>query len=50
LVIALGAPFVGFTFALPGHGRVGFIAIAVLWALACLAVRPSKLPVLPGAA
>jgi MFS family permease len=35
-----------FTFALPGHGRVGFAAIAGLWALACLAVRPSKLSAL----
>jgi MFS family permease len=46
LLIAVGTPLVGFTFALPGHGRAGFVAIAALWALACLAVRPSKLPVL----
>ena len=46
LVIALGTPLVGFTFALPGHGRAGFAAIAALWALAYLAVLPSKLPVL----
>jgi len=45
-LIVLGTPLVGFTFALPGHGRVGFAAIAVLWALASLAVRPSKLPAL----
>jgi MFS family permease len=44
LLIVVGAPLVGFTFALPGQGRVGFVAIAVLWALACLVVRPSKLP------
>jgi hypothetical protein len=37
---------VGFTFALPGHGRLGFVAIAALWALACIAVRPSQLAVL----
>jgi MFS family permease len=42
LLILVGTPLVGFTFALPGHGRPGFVAIAVLWALACLAVRPSK--------
>lgn len=44
LLILVGAPLVGFTFALPGHGSVGFVAIAVLWASASLAVRPSKLP------
>jgi MFS family permease len=46
LLIVVGAPLVGSTFALPGHGRAGFVAIAVLWALACLPVRPSKLPAL----
>ena len=45
-LIVVGTPLVGFTFALPGHGRAGFVAIAVLWALACLPVRPSKLPAL----
>lgn len=42
LLILVGAPLVGFTFALPGHGRAGFVAIAVLWALAYLAMQPSK--------
>jgi MFS family permease len=42
LLIVVATPLVGFTFALPGHGRAGFVAIAVLWALACFAVRPSK--------
>jgi hypothetical protein len=46
LLIVLGVPLVGLTFALPGHGRAGFVAIAVLWALACFALRPSKLPAL----
>jgi MFS family permease len=46
LLIVVGTPLVGFTFALPGHGRVGFAAIAVLWALALIAVRPSRLPAL----
>jgi MFS family permease len=50
LLIALGTPLVGVTFSLPGHGRAGFVAIAVLWALAAFAVRPSKLPVVPRAA
>jgi MFS family permease len=45
-LILVGTPLVGFTFALPGHGRVGFAAIAVFWALAWLAVRPSKLAAL----
>jgi MFS family permease len=46
LLIVVGAPLVGLTFALPGHGRAGFLAIAVLWALASLALRPSRLPAL----
>jgi len=45
-LILVGTPLVGFTFALPGHGRVGFVAIALLWALACLGVRPSQLSAL----
>jgi MFS family permease len=44
LLIALGAPLVGITLSLPGHGRLGFAAIVVLWALAAFAVRPSRLP------
>jgi hypothetical protein len=32
-VIALGTPLVGLTFSIAGHGRVGFAAIAALWAL-----------------
>ncbi len=47
LLIALGTPLVGVTFSMPGHGRVGFAAIACLWAVSALAVRPSKLPTLP---
>lgn len=49
-VILVGTPLVGLTFALPGHGRAGFAAIAGAWALAWLFVRPSKLSVLQGAA
>ena len=45
LVIVVGAPLVGATFSLAGHGRIGFAAVAGLWALSALAVRPSKLPV-----
>ena len=44
LLIAVGTPLVGVTFSLPGHGRGGLLAVAVLWALSALAVRPSKLP------
>jgi MFS family permease len=47
LLIALGTPLVGVTFSMAGQGRAGFAAIAGLWALSALAVRPSKLPVLP---
>lgn len=47
-VILVGTPLVGLTFALPTHGRAGFLAIAVAWALACLVVRPSKLIAITG--
>jgi MFS family permease len=43
LLIVLGTPLVGFTFALPGDGRVGFALIAAAWGLTCVAVRPSSL-------
>ena len=46
LLIVVGTPLVGFTFSLPGHGRAGFAAIAILWALAFIAVRPSRLSAL----
>ena len=44
LVIAVGAPLVGVTFSLAGHGRLGFAAVAALWALSAVGVLPSKLP------
>jgi len=44
LVIVVGAPLVGVSFSLAGHGRMGFAAIAALWALSAFAVRPSRLP------
>jgi MFS family permease len=37
LVIVAGTPLVGLTFSLPGDGRIGFIALGVLAALAALA-------------
>jgi hypothetical protein len=37
LVIVVRAPLVGLTFSLPGDGRIGFIALGVLAALAALA-------------
>jgi fucose permease len=37
LVIVVGTPLVGLTFSLPGDGRIGFVAIGVLAALAALA-------------
>jgi MFS family permease len=49
LLIVLGTPLVGLTFGLTGHGRAGFAAIAIAWALAFFAVRPSKLSALRGA-
>jgi MFS family permease len=43
LTIVAGIPLVGLTFSLPGDGRIGFAAIAALWAAALLAVRPARL-------
>jgi MFS family permease len=43
LTIVAGAPLVGFGFALPGHGRIGFAVIAALWATAALAAVPPRL-------
>jgi MFS family permease len=37
LVIVAGAPLVGLTFALPGDGRIGFVVLGILTALAALA-------------
>ena len=37
-VIVAGVPLVGLTFSLPGDGRVGLVAIAILWAAAVLAL------------
>jgi fucose permease len=37
LVIVAGTPLVGLTFSLPGDGRLGFVAIGVLAAIAALA-------------
>jgi hypothetical protein len=34
--ILVGTPLVGFTFALPGEGAIGFAVIAALWAAAAL--------------
>ncbi len=39
IVILIGTPLLGLTFSLPGHGRIGFVACAVLFAAAALAVR-----------
>jgi len=37
LVVVAGAPLVGLTFSLPGDGRIGFIVVGALTALAALA-------------
>ncbi len=37
LLIVAGTPLVGLTFSLPGDGRIGFVALGVLAALAALA-------------
>lgn len=36
LLIVTCVPLVGLTFSLPGHGRIGFIAAAVLWGVSVL--------------
>ncbi|MDQ6729536.1 MAG: MFS transporter, partial [Actinomycetota bacterium] len=41
LTIVCGAPLVGLTFGLPGHGRIGFGVVAALW-LGALAVIPRQ--------
>jgi MFS family permease len=38
LVIVAGTPLLGLSFALPGDGRLGFAAVAALWAAALLAL------------
>jgi cyanate permease len=38
LAIVCATPLVGLTFSLPGHGRIGFAALAAAWALALAAV------------
>ncbi len=38
LVILFATPLVGLTFSLPGEGRAGYAALAMLWAVALLAV------------
>ena len=37
LAIVAGAPLVGLTFSLPGEGRIGFVVLGALAALAALA-------------
>src|SRR5579872_2129460 len=37
LVVVAGAPLVGLTFSLPGDGRIGFVVVGILAALASLA-------------
>ena len=44
LAIVAGAPLLGLAFSLPGDGRLGFLAVALLWAAALLALpRPEEL-------
>lgn len=38
LTILLGVPLLGLTFSLPGGGRTGFVAVALLWSACVLAV------------
>lgn len=40
--VLAATPLLGWSFALPGEGRVGFLAVALLWAAALLAVPSSR--------
>jgi predicted MFS family arabinose efflux permease len=42
LTILVGAPLLGFTFALPGEGAIGFAVVAALWAAAALSLRGER--------
>ncbi len=48
LTILAGTPLAGLTFSLPGDGRIGFAAIAALWASALVLLR--RAPLAPPAA
>jgi MFS family permease len=39
--IVVATPLIGLTFGLPGNGRIGFIVLAALWALAALSAPPN---------
>jgi len=38
VTVLVATPLVGLTFSLPGDGRIGFVAVAVLWAATAAAV------------
>jgi hypothetical protein len=38
LTILVGVPLLGLAFSLPGGGRTGFVAVALLWGACALAV------------
>jgi hypothetical protein len=40
--IVLVTPLIGLTFGLPGDGRVGFIVLAALWAVAAWTAPPNR--------
>jgi MFS family permease len=42
LVIVVGTPLLGLGFSLPGDGRIGFLAVAALWAAALLALPSAR--------
>jgi hypothetical protein len=41
LAIVIGSPLLGFSFSLPGDGRIGFLVMAAVWAAALVAL-PGK--------
>ena len=42
LAILVAAPLIGFTFALPGEGALGFAVVAVIWAAAALPLHAGR--------
>jgi MFS-type transporter involved in bile tolerance (Atg22 family) len=42
VTILVCTPLLGQSFSLPGDGRIGFVVVAALWALAALAVPGAR--------
>jgi MFS family permease len=42
LLILIATPLVGLTFSLPGDGRIGFVALGIVWASALFVLPPAR--------